>query len=224
MAERIAISWSGGKDCCLALHRLIESNQEVACLFSMVSKKDGRNHAHGTPLPFLQMQADALGIPLIMIDSAGDYEQSIINGLREMKEELEITAVAFGTLYVDEDKKWNEEITIKSGLKPLFPVWIHKNESIILLDEWINSNYKAIICRARDSHFDANIVGQTVTEELKELLIPKEICVMGEGGEYHTFVVDGPLFTKRLNITESETILNTDLWSLNIKEMKMVEK
>lgn len=224
MAERIAISWSGGKDCCLALHRLIESKQEVACLFSMVSKKDGRNHAHGTPLPFLQMQADALGIPLIMIDSAGDYEQAIIDGLRELKSQSDITTVAFGTLYVDEDKKWNEEITIKSGLKPIFPVWTHKNESLILLDEWLNSKYEATICRARESHFDSNIVGQTVSEEIKELFIQKGICVMGEGGEYHTFVVDGPLFTKRLQITNSETILNTDLWSLNIKEMKLIEK
>jgi len=224
MTERIAISWSGGKDCCLALHRLIECKQEVVCLFSMVSKKDGRNHAHGTPLPFLQMQADALGIPLVMIDSAGDYEQSIINGLRKMKEQLDITTVAFGTLYVDEDKKWNEEITFKSGLKPLFPVWIHQNESLNLLDEWLNSNYEATICRARESHFDSSIVGQTVSEELKELFIQKGICVMGEGGEYHTFVVDGPLFTKRLKIMKAETIINFDLWSLNIKEMKMIEK
>lgn len=47
---------------------------------------------------------------------------------------------------------------------------------------------------------------------------------MDEGGEYHTFVVDGPLFTKRLHITNSEAILNSDLWSLNIKEMTLIEK
>lgn len=224
MTEKIAISWSGGKDCCLALHRLIEKKQEIACLFSMVSEKDDRNHAHGTPLSFLQMQADAIGIPLIMIDSAGNYEESIINGLRKMKEQFNLTAVAFGTLYVDEDRKWNEDITERAGLKPLFPVWIHKNETSKLLDKWLNHNYEAIICRAMKSHFDSKIVGQTLNRELKEMLIQKGVCVMGEGGEYHTFVIDGPLFKKKLNITTSETILNHGLWSLNMKEMKMISK
>lgn len=218
--KKIAISWSGGKDCCLVLDRLIKENYEVACLFSMVSKKDGRNHAHGTQFPILQMQADALGIPLVLIDSAGKYEESIISGLRKIKEEFDLSSVAFGTLYVAEDREWNEYVAYQAGLEPLFPVFIKRDEVLKLFSEWIKSEYEAIICKAMKTHFNSQIIGRTLNEELKEMFITKEICVMGEGGEYHTFVIDGPLFKERLNIIESETIQNSGLWSLNIKDMK----
>ncbi|PEJ59538.1 hypothetical protein CN692_04930 [Bacillus sp. AFS002410] len=217
--RKVAVSWSGGKDCCLALDQLIKDGYEVACLVSMVSKKDDRNHAHGTQLNFLQMQADAIGIPLVMIDSAGQYEESMINGLKAIKEQFNLTSIAFGTLYVSEDRQWNELVASQSGLQALFPVWITKNESINLLNKWLMTGYNAIVCRASERIFDSSIVGRTLNEDLKELFTSKEICPMGEGGEYHTFVIDGPLFKERLNIIDSEIILNSGLWSLNIKEI-----
>ena len=200
----------------MALDRLIKNNIEVACLVSMISKKDERNHAHGTPLTYLQMQADALDIPLVMIDSAGKYEESMINGLKELKEKYDISTIAFGTLYVDADRKWNEYVAEQAGLQSVFPVWIDKSETNGLLDEWLNSGYEAIVCRALETIFESNVVGKSLNNEIKELFVKKEICVMGEGGEYHTFVIDGPLFKKRLNIIEEEIILNSGLWSLNI--------
>ncbi|PGS55377.1 diphthine--ammonia ligase [Bacillus sp. AFS041924] len=222
--RKVAVSWSGGKDCCLALDLLIKNKYEVACLISMVSKKDERNHAHGTPLNFLQMQADALGIPLIMIDSAGKYEESMVDGLKAIKEQYDLSSIAFGTLYVEEDRQWNELVAVQAGLKPIFPVWINKNETINLLDQWIATGYNAIICRARENIFEPTIVGKSLNKEIKELFQSKEICVMGEGGEYHTFVIDGPLFKERLNIEDADTILNSGLWSLNIKELQTTIK
>jgi diphthine-ammonia ligase len=222
--KKIAISWSGGKDCCLALDRLIKNNYDVACLFSMVSKKDERNHAHGTQLSFLQMQADALGIPLVMIDSAGNYEESMISGLIKLKEQFNLSTIAYGTLYVDEDRKWNEYVTNKAGLESMFPVWIDKNDATNLIEEWLESGYKAIICRAQETQFQSFIIGEPLNKETKELFIKKGICVMGEAGEYHTFVLDGPLFKEQLCIVDSETIMNSGLWSLNIREMKITKK
>ncbi|MEE6451160.1 diphthine--ammonia ligase [Gottfriedia acidiceleris] len=222
--RKVAVSWSGGKDCCLALDLLIKNKYEVACLVSMVSKKDERNHAHGTPLNFLQMQADAIGIPLVMIDSAGKYEESMINGLKTIKEQFDLSAIAFGTLYVEEDRQWNEQVATNVGLEPIFPVWIEKSETTNLLDQWLKTGYDAIICRAKENIFDSTIVGKSLNKDLKQLFINKEICLMGESGEYHTFVIDGPLFKERLNIVDADTILNSGLWSLNIKEIQTTVK
>lgn len=222
--HRVAVSWSGGKDCCLALERLIKNNDEVVCLISMVSKKDERNHAHGTPLASLQMQADALGIPLVMVDSAGKYEESMIAGLKLIKEQFNLGKIAFGTLYVEEDRQWNEYVALQAGLQPLFPMWIDKKASSNLLDEWLASGYDAIICRALENIFDSSIVGMSLNKDLKEIFFSKGICLMGEGGEYHTFVVDGPLFKERLEIVDADTILNSGLWSLNIKKVQAAKK
>lgn len=47
---------------------------------------------------------------------------------------------------------------------------------------------------------------------------------MGELGEYHTFVLDGPIFQKRLEITQSDVVMNAGLWSLDIKSCRLIEK
>ena len=91
-------------------------------------------------------------------------------------------------------------------------------------DQWLGTGYDAIICRARENIFDSSIVVKNLSKDLKELFISKEICLMGESGEYHTFVIDGPLFKERLNIIDANTILNSGLWSLNMKEIQTTIK
>jgi diphthamide synthase (EF-2-diphthine--ammonia ligase) len=79
--KKVAVCWSGGKDSCLALFRVLKENHEVICLLSMVSEKDSRNHAHGIQLKILKLQANALGLPLLLVDSAGQYEISLKRSL-----------------------------------------------------------------------------------------------------------------------------------------------
>ncbi len=53
--KRAVICWSGGKDSCLALYRILkDKNYQVVCLLSMVSERDARNHAHGLQLDILK--------------------------------------------------------------------------------------------------------------------------------------------------------------------------
>jgi diphthine-ammonia ligase len=50
------------------------------------------------------------------------------------------------------------------------------------------------------------------------------MCVMGEFGEYHTFVVDGPIFEKKIQLIQSGVVLNSGLWSLDIQRCRLVDK
>jgi diphthamide synthase (EF-2-diphthine--ammonia ligase) len=45
-----------------------------------------------------------------------------------------------------------------------------------------------------------------VFEELKELENKQKINPIGEFGEYHTFVLDCPIYRKKINILDSENI------------------
>jgi diphthine-ammonia ligase len=222
--KRIAVCWSGGKDSCLALYRLLEENQEVVCLVSMVSEKDARNHAHGIPLNILQMQADAIGLPIVMVDSAGDYELSLKKSLQLLKEQYRVDAIAFGSLYAEEDRLWNEGIAKQAGLDPLFPVWISPSQTSELLQEFISLGFTAVICRASAKHFNQTWAGRMLNEDFFAEVQKKDICAMGEFGEYHTFVLDGPIFSKRVEIVQAETVLNAGLWSVDLQSCQLVKK
>jgi diphthine-ammonia ligase len=223
LGKKVAVCWSGGKDCCLALYRCLKE-KDVVCLLSMVSEKDARNHAHGLPLEVLQLQAQAFELPLMMVDSAGNYEQSLLRSLIHLKKQYDVEAIVFGSLYSEEDRNWNEQIAMRAGLEPIFPVWISKSESSELLSEFISLGFKAIVCRASQQHFDRTWVGRTLDRVFFEEIHKTDSCVMGEAGEYHTFVLDGPITRKRIEITRSTIVLDSGLWSLDIQECKMLDK
>lgn len=222
--KKVAVCWSGGKDSCLALYRLLQEKHEVVCLISMVSEEDVRNHAHGIPLEILQLQADAIDLPLIMVDSAGEYEVSLVKSLTSIKEQFGIDAIAFGSLYMEEDRKWNEQVAEKAGLDALFPVWILKEQASELLEEFISLGFQSIVCRASANILDSTWTGRELNTSFCEDIEVTKSCSMGEHGEYHTFVVDGPIFGKRLEIVHSDVILNSGLWSLDIHSCRFINK
>lgn len=222
MSKKVVMSWSGGKDSCFALHRLLEEGWEVVALLSMVSNEYRRNHVHGIPFKPLKMQAEALGIPLVMRDSGEDHEKGFVEGLADVRDEYGAEAAAFGTLYVERDRKWNGDAAEAAGLEPLFPMWIPRGQAGDLLREWIGLGYESVICRASETELDTSWVGQVLDADFIDKVSGTSICPMGELGEYHTVVVDGPIFHKRLEITSSETVLNSGLWSLDILEASLI--
>lgn len=222
--RKTAVCWSSGKDCSLALYRLMKDNEEIVCLVSMVSSKDERNHAHGIKLKILKYQAEALGLPLVLIDSEGNYEASLVAALKGLKAELGIEQVAFGSLYAEEDRKWNEEISHKAGVEPIFPAWISPEDTNELMQEFLSLGFTAYICRASSEHFDQTCPGRILDFQFYEEIRQKAICVMGEAGEYHTFVTDGPIFNKRIELLKSGVVMNSGLWSLDIQDCRLIAK
>lgn len=222
--KKVAVSWSGGKDCGLALYRVLEEKKNVVCLISMVSGKDQRNHAHGIRLEILKAQAKAIGLPLVLVDSAGEYENSLINALTRLKEHQGIEEIVFGSLYSKEDRKWNEEVAQRAGLEPVFPVWIPQNDSLKLLEVFISLGFAATICRASEKQLDQTWTGRMLDWSFFKDIQQKDVCVMGENGEYHTFLLDGPVFKRRVEVVQSGVVMNAGLWSLDVKDCRLVEK
>ncbi len=160
-------------------------------------------------------------MPLILVDSAGDYEASLKQELSSIKEKLGIDAIVFGSLYAEEDRKWNEDIAFKTGLESLFPVWIEEKDAANLLEEFISLGFRSVVCRASVQYFDPTWAGRTLDWSFLEDIKRTESCAMGEHGEYHTFVLDGPIFNQAIEITQSEVVLNSGLWSLDIQACQL---
>jgi len=101
--ERIILSWSGGKDSCMALHELRQSGDvEVAGLLTTITGDYDRISMHGVRRELLHAQAATLGMPLhaVMIPprcSNADYEATMGEALAALRGDG-IHTVAFGDL------------------------------------------------------------------------------------------------------------------------------
>jgi diphthamide synthase (EF-2-diphthine--ammonia ligase) len=68
-------------------------------------------------------------------------------------------------------------------------------------------------------------LGRKVNKEfLSDLLKVGTIDPCGERGEYHTYVTNGPLFTKRIRILETEKMARDGYGYLGIKRYEITAK
>ncbi|MDI6788764.1 MAG: hypothetical protein QME51_10375, partial [Planctomycetota bacterium] len=77
-------SWSGGKDSCLACYKAIQAGLKVSHLVNFISAEYKRVSFHGISAGLIQMQAEAIGIPLFQkeipqSDNYDSYEPAFKN-------------------------------------------------------------------------------------------------------------------------------------------------
>ena len=62
--SKVIASWSGGKDSCFACYAAISRGHDVTHLVNFISQKYHRVRFHGTEARLIQLQSQAMGIPL----------------------------------------------------------------------------------------------------------------------------------------------------------------
>jgi len=207
MKKRIALSWSGGKDCCMVLDTLFQKGYEVACLVTTVPKELARTFGHGERTEMIRLQGEALGIPVHFIECSYDtYTDQFVTALQTLKKLYKITGIAYGDLYLDEHRAWGEKVADAASVESLYPLWLQKEDALKLLRNFVQSGYKAIIVRVSEDVLDETWLGRSIDESFLQDVQRTTICPMGESGEYHTFVYDGPLFSKKVQLENGEVI------------------
>ncbi|MBY0120572.1 diphthine--ammonia ligase [Bacillus sp. S/N-304-OC-R1] len=207
MTKRVALSWSGGKDGCLSLDVLSNNGLDVVCLVTTVPIEIGRTFGHGEKMELVKLQGTALKIPVEFISTSFEhYTDSFIHKLISLKETYQLDAVAFGDLYLEGHREWGEKVAESAGLKPLYPLWGKQDEALNMLENFLNSGYKATVIRIREDILDDTWLGRELDTSFFEDVKLKEMCPMGESGEYHTFVYDGPLFKQKIVLKDPEII------------------
>jgi uncharacterized protein (TIGR00290 family) len=205
--RKVLVSWSSGKDCAWALHRLRRDPLfEVTGIFAVVDPALGRVPMHTTRRKLLEMQAEALGLPLEIIDLPQPY--SAASWAELMQEflgracERGIEALAFGDLFLEEIRANRERQLAGSGLTALFPLWGMPTD--ILADEMLTGGLEAWITSVDLAKLPAELVGQRWTADLLREL-PAGIDPCGENGEIHTVVINGPMFNRPLTVRPGAT-------------------
>lgn len=220
---KVFSSWSGGKESCLAYYKAIKDGFDVSYLLNFLDERGERSRSHGLRAEPLHAQSDALGIPIVQRQTTWkDYGTEFKKAAVKLKKEGVMGGV-FGDIDLQVHRDWVERVCGDIGIKPIFPLWYMKREKI--LEELINAGFKAIVVATKADLLGEDWLGCRVDNKfIKNISKHKNIDSCGEAGEYHTFVIDGPIFKKRLNILESAKILKNGRWILDITKCELVER
>jgi len=220
-------SWSGGKDSCLACYRAISEGYQVKYLLNFVSREFKRCCFHGIEAKLLQLQAELIGIPLIQKEVTADmqeYEKEFKGAVTELKAQG-IRKMVFGDIYLLDHMNWVERVCKDIDIEPIEPLW--NISPVKIIEEFINLGFKAIVVSCQADKFGKDFVGRQVDKELLDELKERNICPCGENGEFHTLVLNGPIFKRRIEILESEPVFKEGFWKywfLDIKKYGAVDK
>ena len=204
--HQVFASWSGGKDSCLACHLAASNGLNVRYLANMTTSDGKRSWTHGQTPQLLQTQARAMGIPLVQQRATrGNYETEFKNMLRSLGEKG-IEGGVFGDIDFEVHRQWIDRVCQEAGVTFHLPLWGHSQDEI--MRQFVDLGFEAVVVAAKADIFGEEILGRRVDSDfidyLQELKQVKDITLCGEAGEYHTFVIDGPLFRQRVEILETE--------------------
>ncbi|HZG73459.1 MAG TPA: diphthine--ammonia ligase [Chondromyces sp.] len=199
MKRKVAVSWSGGKDCCMVLDHLINEGHEIAYLLTTLPKEIGRTFGHSEKAEQIQQQSLSLGIPVHFIHCTFEsYTERFIQDLTNLKENHGVTAIAYGDLYLEGHREWGEKVAASAGIEAIYPLWSTEEQSLTQLKNFVNAGYKAIVIKVHNDFLDESWLGRELNETFIEDISKLPVCPMGEHGEFHTFVYDGPLFKETI--------------------------
>jgi diphthine-ammonia ligase len=217
-------SWSGGKDCCLALYRALKQGLDVRYLFNMVGKDTNRSKSHGVRAVVIKEQAKALGIPIVQQPTTDDdYEAVFVKALQKFSKEG-IDVGVFGDIDFEPHREWNERVCRPAGIIPQLPLW--QEDQTKLLEEFLSAGFKSVVITVKADLIGKEFLGRILDKKFITDIakLNKDITPCGEAGEFHTLVIDGPIFKKRLELTKTEIVSRGEHHFLEILETKLKDK
>ena len=196
--KKAVISFSGGKDSILSLYRALK-NDYIICGLIVTFNTDKNSCFHDIPYDVLMKISESINIPLISVDCSEDtiYEKQFEKALVKAKESG-IESCIFGDIDIEKHRKWEEDRCINAGIESYFPLWQEDREK--LTNEVIESGFKAIIKKVNLNYLDEGFLGKILDNKLVLRIKESGSDPCGENGEYHTVVVDGPIFQKEVII------------------------
>ena len=218
-AEKVLLSWSGGKDSALAFHEISQDQRyEIVSLLTTVTEDYHRISMHGVREALLEQQASAIGLPVskVLISKNGsneEYEASMKEVLLKFQQSG-VSAVVFGDISLEDIRKYREGNLARVGMKGVFPIWGKDN----LPQAFIDLGFKAIVTCVDAKALDKKFVGRLFDGEfLAEL--PASVDPNGENGEFHSFVFDGPIFIKKIPYRIDEVVKRDSFYFCDLQPL-----
>lgn len=204
MQKNSLCSWSGGKDSCFALMRAMQMGYTPKVLLNVLNEEGKISRSHGIPSSILQAQAAAAGLPIHLISSSwSEYEQHFTSALKELKEQYRLTYAVFGDIDLQPHRNWEEKVCSNAGLTAVLPLWKQDRKQLVL--QMLEAGIETMIVSCNEV-MGESFLGRIITPALVDELEALGVDACGENGEYHTLVLDCPLFTESINVSVEQKL------------------
>ncbi|HUS56514.1 MAG TPA: diphthine--ammonia ligase [Thermoplasmata archaeon] len=222
---RVSVLFSGGTDSTYAAYLVQQQGWEVGSLLTVVPRAEDSYMFHHPNIGWTGLQAEAMGIPIRTVESPGKKEEELDDLAALMRTE-DVDGFVSGA--ISSDYQWSRLHRLCHELgKPLFsPLW--RKDELRIIEEMLHAGMEFMVVGAFADGLGATWLGRTVDNAaLAELLALRDrhgISIAGEGGELETFVVDGPCFSRRVDIRDSEKTWTRDSGTLRITDAVLVSR
>lgn len=192
------ISWSGGKDSCYAMMQAKAAGHHPLVLLSMMNENGKISRSHGLPHELILRQSEALGLPIGTIPTTWEaYEVRFIAALQQVVEIYGVEAAVFGDIDLQPHRDWEEKVCAAAGIEALLPLWQQPRRQLV--EAMLESGIRTMIVSC-NTHLGPDFLGRIMDAQLLADLEAKGVDVAGENGEYHTLVLNCPLFKAPLEV------------------------
>ena len=202
------MSWSSGKDSALALHEARAAGEfDVVGLLTTVNAEFDRVAMHGVRRALLEAQAEALGLPLNVVELPWPcpnevYERNMAAAVDRARRSG-IAAMVFGDLFLEDIRRYRETALGGSGVVPSFPLW--RRPTPVVARTLVDLGFRALVVCVDPRQAPREIAGRWYDQTLLDDL-PARVDPCGENGEFHTVVVDGPGFLHPVDVEVGEVV------------------
>jgi len=202
---RLGVLFSGGKDSTYAAYLMRQQEHQLACLITIYSKNKESYMFHTPSITKVKYQAKLMKLPLLVQKSRGEKEKELKDLKKAIKKAIkkyEIEGIVTGALHSIYQAERIQKICDELKIKCINPLW-HKEE-IPYLEELIKNNFKiaiiGVFAYPLDEKWLGRLIDKKFIEDVKGLKEKYKIHPAGEGGEFETFVLNCPMFSRELKV------------------------
>jgi asparagine synthase (glutamine-hydrolysing) len=219
---KCAVLFSGGKDSTYAAYIAKKAGYGISCLIAIISENPDSYMFHTPSILKVKKQAEVMNKPLIVQKTKGEKEielKDLEEAIIQAKKEFDIEAIVAGAVESIYQASRIQKICDKLDLECFNPLW--QKDQFELLHELIKNKFEVIITGVSAYKLDKTWLGKKIDndflKEIKTLYEKYQINPAGEGGEYETFVLNCPLFEKKLKIIKKEISGSKNSWKMEVE-------
>eukprot|EP01031_Cornospumella_fuschlensis_P034126 gene34126-41301_t len=242
---------SGGKDSCYNIYLSIQHGHRLVCVANLHPPEEGEQELNSfmyqsagyTLIPAI---ADCLGVPLLRkpiqrgtkdqtleytdSDNTEDEVEDLYELLAEVKRQYpHVRAVSVGAIVSSYQRHRVEAVCQRLGLVAMAYLW--QRDRMELIHEIVDKGFECFLVKVAGAgleprkHLNRRISDLLPTLFKYHAMYGLDVC--GEGGEYESLVLDGPIFRKRIVVNDSKVVLDGEdetVGNLLITSFSVVDK
>ncbi|MFH0936434.1 MAG: diphthine--ammonia ligase [Candidatus Woesearchaeota archaeon] len=225
---KVGVLFSGGKDSTYATY-LATKEHEVVCLISIFSKNKESYMFHTANIELVKQQAKLMNIPIIIKKTQGKKElelKDLENIIKEAIKKYKIQGIVTGAVASVYQSSRVQDICNKLNIKCINFLWQKNPEEY--WNALLKNQFEIIITNVSAEGLNEEWLGKKIDynslEKLKNLSKKFNFHIAFEGGEAETFVINCPLFNKKIEIIKAEKKFKGNNGIYKIEKIKLTSK